>query len=137
MAATTSTSATPIGAVPGDRQAVYRTLTSNVLSSGELSSTTRQLLQRLGLAERYEEEPEAVLSELRGPGLDPRRDRLAALAELCFAYAEKSQKPEYYLAAAVYAYAYLLPADKAEAPRLIDPRNRLAADLYNLGLTLA
>jgi len=130
-----SACATPIGAVPGDPQAVYRALTSNVLSTGRLSAATEQLLLRRGLAQRFEEEPEAVLAELRGPGLDLSRDRLSALAELCFAYAEKSHKREYYLAAAVYAYAYLVPEDKTQAPRPVDPRNRLAADLYNLGLT--
>ena len=77
-----------------------------------------------------------MLSELRGSGSDLIPDRLSALAELSFAYADKSHKPEYYLAAAVYAYAFLLPADKAQAPRPVDPRNRLAATLYNLGLTL-
>jgi pimeloyl-ACP methyl ester carboxylesterase len=131
-----SACATPIGAVSGNRQEVYRALTSNVLSTGKLSAATEQLLLRRGLAERFEEKPEEVLSELRGPGLDLSRDRLSALAELSFAYAEKSHKPGYYLAAAVYAYAYLLPEDQAMAPRPVDPRNRLAADLYNLGLTL-
>ena len=131
-----SACATPIGAAPGDRQSVYRALTSNVLSSGELSAPTQQVLLRLGLGERFDEEPEAVLSELRGSGSDLSRDQLSALAELSFTYADKSQKPEYYLAAAVYAYAFLLPADKAQAPRPVDPRNRLAAALYNLGLTL-
>jgi pimeloyl-ACP methyl ester carboxylesterase len=131
-----SACATPIGAVSGNRQEVYRALTSNVLSTGKLSAATEQLLLRRGLAERFEEKPEEVLSELRGPGLDLSRDRLSALAELSFAYAEKSHKPAYYLAAAVYAYAYLLPEDQAMAPRPVDPRNRLAADLYNLGLTL-
>jgi hypothetical protein len=131
-----SACATPIGAVPGDRLTVYHTLTSNVLSTGTLSAATEQLLLRRGLAERFEEDPETVLSELRGPGLDLNRDRLSALAELSFAYADKSHRHEYYLAAAVYAYAYLVPEDKAKAPKPIDPRNRLAADLYNLGLTL-
>jgi pimeloyl-ACP methyl ester carboxylesterase len=130
-----SACATPIGAVPGDRQSVYRALTSNVLSSGKLSATTQQVLLRLGLAKRLEDEPEAVLSELRGSGSDLSPDQLSALAELSFAYADESQKPEYYLAAAVYAYAFLLPGDTAQAPKPVDPRNRLAADLYNLGLT--
>ena len=128
--------ATPIGAVPGNRQSVYRTLTSNVLSTGELSAATQQLLLRRGLADRFDTEPEAVLSELRGPGLDLSPDRLCALAELSFAYADKSHKPEYYLAAAVFAYAFLVPAERAPLPKPVDPRVRLAADLYNLGLTL-
>jgi pimeloyl-ACP methyl ester carboxylesterase len=130
-----SACATPIGAVPGNRQEVYRALTSNILSSGELSAATEQELRRHGLAKRFEDEPEAVLAELRGSGSGLSSDRLSALAELSFAYADKSHKPEYFLAAAVYAYAYLMPANRADAPRPVDPRNRLAADLYNLGLT--
>ena len=122
--------------MPGDRQLVYRALTSNVLSTGELSATTQQELLRLGLGARFEEDPEAVLAELRGSGSNLSPDRLATLAELSFAYADKSQKPEYYLAAAVYAYAFLVPEDRAQVPRPMDPRNRLVADLYNLGLTL-
>src|SRR5262245_59302526 len=131
-----SACATPIGAVPADRSSVYRELTSNVLSDGKLSAATEQLLLRLGLTERFEDEPEAVLSELRGAAVDLTSDRLFALAELSFAYADRSQKSAYYLAAAVYAYAYLDPTDKAMAPKPIDPRNRLAAELYNVGLTL-
>jgi len=130
-----SACATPIGAVHGNRQEVYRSLTSNILSAGELSASTQQELRRLGLAERFEEEPEAVLAELRDSGSELSPDRLFALAELSFAYADKSHQPEYFLAASVYAYAYLLPAKRADAPRPVDPRNRLAADLYNLGLT--
>jgi len=76
-----------------------------------------------------------VLAELRGSGSDLSRDRLSALSELSFAYAEKSHKRAYYLAAAVYAYAFLLPRDQGVV-KPVDPRNRLAADLYNLGLTL-
>ena len=61
-----------------------------------------------------------MLAELRGSGSDLNPDRLSTLAELSFAYAEKSQKPEYYLASAVYAYAFLLPdgqGARAEAGR--------------------
>jgi pimeloyl-ACP methyl ester carboxylesterase len=113
---------------------MYRGLTSNILSSGELSASSAQLLNRLGLTERFEDKPEAVLAELRGSGEGLGRDRLFALAELSFACAERTHKPAYYLAAAVYAYAFTLPSDGA--PSGIDPRVRLAADLYNLGLTL-
>jgi len=62
-------------------------------------------------------------------------DRGAALAELSFFHAEKSGQPEYYLAAAAYAYAFLLPEGVVPAIRPIDPRGRLAVDLYNWGVT--
>jgi hypothetical protein len=67
------------------------------------------------------------------------RDHLFALAELSFVRAEDTEKPAYYLAAAIYAYAFLFPTDETERDitlNPIDPRLRLAADLYNLGLTL-
>ena len=131
-----SACATPIGVVRGDPQSVYRALTSSVLSTGEPSASTAQVLHRRGLATRFEDEPEAVLTELRGTGVGLSRDRLFALAELSFAHADKAKKREYYLASAVYAYAFLLPDEPARDADPIDPRMRLAADFYNLGVTL-
>ena len=61
---------------------------------------------------------------------------LFALAELSFAHADKARKREYYLDSAVYAYAFLLPDGPARDANPIDPRMRLAADFYNLGVTL-
>jgi pimeloyl-ACP methyl ester carboxylesterase len=129
-----SACSTPIGVVRADRHSMYRNLTASVLSTGALSASSAQLLNRLGLTERFEEEPEAVLIELRGSGEALSRDRLFALAELSFACAERTHKQAYYLAAAVYAYAFMLPGEGSVSG--IDPRVRLAADLYNLGLTL-
>ncbi len=131
-----SACATPVGVVRGNPQSVYRALTSSVLSTGEPSASTAQVLHRRGLDARFDEEPEAVLTELRGTGVGLSRDRLFALAELSFAYADKEKKREYYLAAAVYAYAFLLPDAPAGDANPIDPRMRLAADFYNLGMTL-
>src|SRR5262245_66213482 len=75
--------ATPIGVSPGRHQAVYRELTASVLSNGTLSPPTEQMLLRRGLNKRFEEDPESVLSELRGTGRDLTEDDHAALAELC------------------------------------------------------
>jgi hypothetical protein len=63
-------------------------------------------------------------------------DRLFALSELSFAYAEDLGKRSYYLASAVYAYAFLFPQNPVEAPGEYDPRVRLAVDLYNRGVAL-
>jgi pimeloyl-ACP methyl ester carboxylesterase len=88
-------------------------------------------------------------------------DDLFALAELSFLYAEARERrcgigfvarrdprfpasqqrrsgcpspAPYYLAAAVYAYAFMF-LDETDAPRsIVDPRNRVAVDLYNLAL---
>src|SRR5262249_41001895 len=93
--------ATPIGVTPGNRQSIYRDITANVLSSDKLSAPTEQMLLRLGLGKRFEEDPEAVIKEIRGSGEYLTDDEYAALAELSFAYAQKSGKRDYYLAAAV------------------------------------
>ena len=126
--------ATPIGVTHVDSQAMYRSLTSNVLSSDHPSQYSEQLLTRLGLVERFEKDPEIVLAALRGPGEGLSREYLFVLSELSFYHATKTQKPEYFLASAVYAWAFVLGRTD-EAPLVpIDPRLRLAANLYNLGL---
>ncbi|NOT54456.1 MAG: alpha/beta fold hydrolase [Deltaproteobacteria bacterium] len=60
---------------------------------------------------------------------------LFALSELSFYYAKESGKREYYLAAAVYAFAFLFPDGAGVPPDPIDPRLRAACDLYSRGLT--
>ena len=126
--------ATPVGVTQVDSQSMYHSLTSSVLSADRFSPYSEQLLTRLGLQERFATDPEAVLAALRGPGKDLSREYLFALSELSFYHAAKSQKAEYFLASAVYAYAFGL--GRADDARLdpLDPRLRLAANLYNLGL---
>jgi pimeloyl-ACP methyl ester carboxylesterase len=130
-----SACASPIGAVRGDTQTVYRTLTRNVLSTGKPSAMTERELQRVGAVERFADDPVATLDQLRGPGTGLSPDRLFALAELSFLCADRTGNQAHYLAAAVYAYAFLF-ADPAVTGDTLDPRVRLAADLYNLGLGL-
>jgi pimeloyl-ACP methyl ester carboxylesterase len=126
--------ATPVGVTRVDTQAMYKGLTASVLSTGRPSQYSEHLLVRLGLAGRFDEEPEAVLAGLRGPGRGLSREYLFVLSELSFFYAAKSQKPEYYLGSAVYAWAFLFgrPGELGADP--LDPRTRLAANLYNVGL---
>jgi pimeloyl-ACP methyl ester carboxylesterase len=133
-----SACATPIGVTRVDPQEVYRSLTSSVLSTGRPSAATAQVLVRTGLAQRFQDDPEGTLAALRGTGVDLNPYRLLALAELSFLHAEATHQPAYYLAAAVYAYAFLFPTAEMDHSPLspVDPRPRLAADLYNLGLTL-
>jgi Alpha/beta hydrolase family len=134
-----SACATPIGVVRGTTQEVHYALTANVLSAGEPSSWSRQVLQRNNLLERFKADPEATLSALRRilaqpSGEERVEDHLFALSELSFLHAEESGRTEHYLAAAVYAYAFLFP-EKGKQPDALDPRVRVAADLYNLGWT--
>jgi pimeloyl-ACP methyl ester carboxylesterase len=66
------------------------------------------------------------------------QDLLFALAELSFLHGQAATKPDYSLAAAVYAYAFLFPENAGDAaPGRFDPRVRIAADLYNWALTRA
>jgi hypothetical protein len=126
--------ATPIGVTHVGTQSMYRSLTSSVLSSERPSQYSEQLLIRLGLGERFDKQPELVLAALRGRGEGLSREYLFVLSELSFYHAVKSQKPEYFLASAVYAWAFVLGRTAEARIDSIDPRLRLAANLYNLGL---
>jgi len=118
-----------------DSATVSRELTANILSTGEPSAYSRQLLSRKNLTAQYEADPRATLAKLHEQIDDDGDDLLFVLAELSFAYARASGDESYLLAAAVYAYAYLLPDDPAERASQLDPRLRLAGDLYNRGWT--
>lgn len=128
--------ATPIGVSLSDPQDSYRLVTQSVLTGDESSWATTQTLHRLGLADRFEKDPEGTLAQIRGDGTGLGPDRLFALAELSFRYAEGKNRREFFLASAVYAYAFLFGKDPA-VDRPLDSRTRLAADLYNFGLALA
>lgn len=91
--------ATPIGVSRADTQSLYRLLTRSVLSAGEPSAPTEQLLHQLGLENRFEEDPAATLAQLRGAGAEMSPDLLFALAELSFLHAERERSRDYYLAA--------------------------------------
>jgi pimeloyl-ACP methyl ester carboxylesterase len=127
---------TPIGVSLSGPKEIHRAVTRSVLTTGQPSAATEQFLHRLGLAERFDKDPGGTLEQLRGQGTGLSRDRLFALAELSFIYAQKENRQDHYLASAVYAYAFLFRKDGAVDDPL-DSRTRLAADLYNFGLGLA
>ncbi len=132
-----SACATPVGVTRLDEQAAQRELNANVLSTGKPSDYSMQILERSALTDRFKSDPQTVLAELNsGLGKSDERDRLFALSELSFEYAEESGNQSYYLAAAAYAYAFLFPANPADAPGPYDPRLRLSVDLYNRGIAL-
>ncbi len=126
--------ATPVGVDPIPPQDFQRQVTANVLSAGAPSGFSDQVLQRMNLRGRFKEEPRVALSELHA-SLDTEggENRLFALAELSYLHAEQSGERSYYLASAVYAYAFLFSGDPR--PEQLDPRTRLAAELYNRALT--
>ena len=129
--------AAPVTVERVDPRSVHRELTANVLTVGEESGASRNVLYRWDLTERFESDPEGALAQLHAAVAGGRagRDELFTLAELSFLHAEQTGKQEYYLAAAVYAYALLFPNGAADPLYPVDPRLRVAADLYNRGLT--
>jgi pimeloyl-ACP methyl ester carboxylesterase len=129
--------ATPVGVKRLDEQAAHRELNANILSTGKPSDYSTQILERSALTDSFKNDPQGVLAELNsGLGKPDERDRLFALSELSFAYAEESGNQSYYLASAAYAYAFLFPTNPANAPNQYDPRLTLAVDLYNRGIAL-
>lgn len=113
-------------------------LNANALSGTRLSSTTLEVLHYFDLAARFQAAPEEALVELHRAILaDPQRSFLHAIAELCYLRAKKLGSRDHYLAAAVYAYFYLVGEDELEPANPYDRRFRWACDLYNRGLRAA
>ena len=101
---------------------------------------TQIVLRRHGLTALWGRHPDRAIETLRaeaGRGIgDELPDMLFALAELSYRQGLRHHRGADFLAAAVYAYAFLLPG-QAGGPSPYDPRFRQAADFYNLGLTAA
>ena len=130
-------SSSPVGVARVDPSAVHERLTRSALSARYLSSPSYNVLLEADLDALYEKDPEKALERLHDLAVSgsggPRQ--LFAAAEASFLHAERTGKRQYFLAAALYAWAYLFPEDPSEAPSPFDPRFRLAANLYNRGLT--
>ena len=137
MALTFSACATPISVIQVDSQTAQRALTRNVLSAGEPSRFSQIILNQADLYARFAEDPEAALWTLHAEVVSGRQgeNQLFALAELSFLHAERTKKQPYYLAAALYAYAFLFPPPGTPTADPYDPRFRDACDLYNRALT--
>ncbi len=128
--------ATHVGVSRLSSQSAFREEAASALSAGRPSEPSKIVLRRLGLLDRFKEDPSAVLAELHA-GLAPTGDehRLFALAELSFLHGERMGDATYFLASAVYAYALLFPGEGNQLQlHRSDPRLRLAYDLYNQGL---
>ncbi|MGH7154639.1 MAG: esterase/lipase family protein, partial [Acetobacteraceae bacterium] len=130
---------TPIQVDRVGAREVHRELTGNVISTGDISPDTQIVLQQRGLWQFYQSSPEAAIALLHrsltaGP---PDPDVLFALAEMSFRRAEDTAAQPDYLAATVYAFAFLFPSSPAQRPNEFDPRVRAASDIYNRSLTSA
>lgn len=131
--------ATPVRVAHVGPQAVHQELTGNVLTIGKLSQFTENTLRQRGLGELAHKDPAAAVVAFHGEiiGDELGSDDLFAVAELSFAHATSGGGQPYYLASAVYAYAFLFPEGAGDAPSPFDPRFRWAVDLYNRALTNA
>jgi pimeloyl-ACP methyl ester carboxylesterase len=130
-------SSSPVGVSRVDPSVVHERLTRSALANKQLSRPTYNVLLEADLDTLYADDPEKALERLHDLAVSgsggPRQ--LFAAAEASFLHAERTGKRPYFLAAALYAWAYLFPEDPSEAPSPFDPRFRLAANLYNRGLT--
>jgi pimeloyl-ACP methyl ester carboxylesterase len=127
---------TPVSVERLDAGAANRQLIANVLTTDELSPSARNVLRRWVLSERFDDDPAGAIAALHGIATDGRgdQDEVITLAEMAYLYGEKTHQRPYYLAAAVYSFAFLFPEKGFEPPSPYDPRLRLAADLYSLGI---
>ncbi|MFT8854853.1 MAG: alpha/beta fold hydrolase [Acetobacter orientalis] len=121
----------------------YQQQSQSALNSKTPSATTLSILRRLNLLDTWRKNPTNALAQLRtmtqqhfyAQGL---ADQLFALSELSYLHARKTSNRAYFMAAALYAYAYLNPtATEAEKPSAFDPHFRQACDLYMFGMTEA
>jgi pimeloyl-ACP methyl ester carboxylesterase len=127
--------ATPVGVRRMDSQEAHKSLAVSVFAGEKLSAATVQILNRSGLTEKFSDEPAEVIAVIhRGLPTAREPDRLFALAELSFLHAKRGGDRTYFLASAVYAYAFLFPLKSQDSPDAFDPRLRTAVDLYNQGL---
>jgi len=159
--------ATPVGVTKVDLGSVREVLTANAISSNEPSISSHQVMLRLGLGGDFRHDPEGALEDLHDLTMqEMASDRLFTLSEYSYLHAGRLQRnctrrgaqskrrrtyrgrnapprPEceqaraYYIAASVYAFAFLFPEDADRRPNPFDPRLRVAVDIYNLATTSA
>ena len=128
--------ATPVGVERVDATTAQHELTANALTADKLSPSARNVLRRWVLSERYDDDPAGAIAALHTIVTDGRgdEDEVITLAEMAYLYAEKTHQRPYFLGAAVYSFAFLFPEKGLKPPSPYDPRLRLAADLYSLGI---
>jgi pimeloyl-ACP methyl ester carboxylesterase len=127
--------ATPVGVNPATTQGYERRINANAIAGDEPSIYSDQVLQRFNLRDRFRKDPPGALAELhRSLDTEGAENRLFALSELSYLHARRSGERSHYLAAAVYGYAFLFPGERTTPPDSLDPRSRLAAELYNRAL---
>jgi pimeloyl-ACP methyl ester carboxylesterase len=121
--------------VPRNEWELHRDLDTCALQSDALSARTTWLLRLEEEEEHFRDDPLATIRTLTERAiLEKRRDPLFALAELAYLAGKRLKSRECYLAAAVYAYLYLLDEDAGPPPSPYDRRFRWACDIYDRSL---
>ncbi len=117
---------------------VYEALNRNALNSDAPSAATLEVLQDYMLDGLAEDEPLEALRRMHLVALvEPSRRNLFALSELAYHAGRRYADQDAYLAAATYAWLYLLGDEDPQPPSPYDRRFRWACDLYNSGLQRA
>jgi len=131
--------ASPIGIRTADPVEVQRNLTRSALTGREPSDFSLNQLRRYDLLEEFDDDPDAALAKLHAAAVaeDLPPAALFALAELSFLRARQTELQAGYAAAVIYSHALLLPEEDRPPLDELDPRRRVATDLYNLALTSA
>ena len=100
--------ATPVTIQRVDTNTVHQQLTRNVLSSRSLSDPTRNVLRQWFLLDRVATEPARAIADLHTAIAQGRAgtNEILAASELAFLHALEGGGRPYFLASALYAYAF-------------------------------
>ena len=114
-----------------------RKAVANVISTGEPSRRTMNVLYERDLLPVWKKDRKAALAELHEDLVKGllRSGGVSALAELSFYYARHGGGKPYYLASALYAWAFLFPDDPSKRPDRLDPSTHVAREIYNRGIS--
>ncbi len=131
--------ASPVGIDVVSPRQVQRYLTRSALTADEPSDASKNELRRYDLLHAYDDDSNAALAKLHEAAAQEGFPEAAlfALAELWFLRADDDELQSSYAASLIYAYAFLFPEGDRRELDPLDPRERVAADLYNRALTLA
>ena len=129
----------PLGVGQLGIDASYQHNNRSALNGGTLSDSTLIVLRRHGLLALWQTNPEQAIHALRSVVLNQQKlwPELFALAELSYLQGKRQNSQQDFLAAALYAYAYLSPGGAPEQPSPYDPKFLQACNIYNLSLAWA
>ncbi len=117
----------------------YAQADSSALAGDSLSNSTKITLRRYALLDEWRTSPPAAIAalHLRVAGQPSRWQDYFALAELSYLEGKTANSRQDFLAAALYAYAFLDPGATADVPTPYDGRFSQAVNIYNLSLLAA